>query len=235
VHAYHNQPRCDGPGNYGHTCVSRFHILDNIPFSKDFKFDMEVWHWADVKVNMAATSYWYARPGAKDGFDAIDPAALRIATPPPLPEPKRVKGALEGEKLEILSVTGGNVTTQQSATWAWSGEQQLWWMDGAPGDVLTLAFEAPENRRFSVEAVFTKAIDYGIMQLSVNGKQASGPMDFFNDGVIVTEETPLGIFSRKKGLNTLTVKITGANEKSNPKRYMFGLDYLLIIPVKETS
>jgi len=235
VHAYHNQPRCDGPGNYGHTCVSRFHILDNIPFSKDFKFDMEVWHWADVKVNMAATSYWYARPGAKDGFDAIDPAALRIATPPPLPEPKRVKGALEGEKLEILSVTGGNVTTQQSATWAWSGEQQLWWMDGAPGDVLTLAFDAPEDRRFSVEAVFTKAIDYGIMQLSVNGKQASGPMDFFNDGVIVTEETPLGIFSLKKGLNTLTVKITGANEKSNPKRYMFGLDYLLIIPVKETS
>jgi hypothetical protein len=73
------------------------------------------------------------------------------------------------------------------------------------------------------------------MQLSVNGKQASGPMDFFNDGVIVTEETPLGIFSRKKGLNTLTVKITGANEKSNPKRYMFGLDYLLIVPVKETS
>ncbi|MDY0033983.1 MAG: hypothetical protein RBT84_18635, partial [FCB group bacterium] len=60
-------------------------------------------------------------------------------------------------------------------------------------------------------------------------------MDFFNDGVIVTEETPLGIFSQKKGLNTLTVKITGANEKSNPKRYMFGLDYLLIVPVKETS
>ncbi len=235
VHAYHNQPRCDGPNNYGHTCVSRFHILDNIPFAKDFKFDMEVWHWADVKVNMAATSYWYARPGAEDGFSSIDPAALRIVTPPPLPEPKRVAGALEGEQLEVLSVTGGNASTQQSGGWPWSGEQQLWWIDGAPGDVLTLAFEAPEDRRYSVDAVFTKAIDYGIMQLSINGKPASGPMDFFNDGVIVTEETSLGVFSLKKGQNTLTVEITGANEKCNPKRHMFGLDYLLIRPVKVTS
>ena len=45
THAYHAQPRCDGPGNYGRTSVNRFHILDRIPFTKDFKFDMELWHW----------------------------------------------------------------------------------------------------------------------------------------------------------------------------------------------
>ena len=73
------------------------------------------------------------------------------------------------------------------------------------------------------------------MQLSINGVNAGGPMDFVNDGVIVTEEISLGIFSLKQGQNTFTVEITGANEKSNPKRYMFGLDYLLIVPVKETS
>lgn len=230
THAYHNQARCDGPGNYGHTCVSRFHILDNIPFKKDFKFDMEVWHWADVNVTMAATSYWYARPGADDSLGTIDPADLRIVTPPPLPEPKRVEGALEGEELEVLSVTGGNATTQESAGWPWSGAKQLWWIDGKPGDTLTLAFDAPEDRRYSVSAVFTKAIDYGIMQLSMNGEPAGGPMDFFNDGVIVSEETPLGVFSLKKGRNTLSVEILGANEKSNPKRHMFGLDYLLVKP-----
>ena len=235
VHAYHNQPRCDGPGNYGHTCVSRFHVLDNIPFSKDFKFDMEVWHWADVNVTMATTSYWYARPGANDSLGTIDPADLRIVTPPPLPEPKRVEGALEGEELEILSATGGNATTQESAGWPWSAAKQLWWIDGKPGDTLTLAFDAPEERRYGVNAVFTKAIDYGIMQLSINGKPAGGPMDFFNDGVIVSEETPLGVFSLKKGRNTLTIEIVGANEKCDPKRYMFGLDYLLLVPVKTIS
>jgi len=235
VHAYHNQARCDGPGNYGHTCVSRFHILDNIPFAKDFKFDIEVWHSADVMVNMAATSYWYARPGATDSFNGINTADLRIATPPPPPEPKRVKHALEGEKLEVVSVTGGNCTVQDSAGWPWSAGQQLWWIDGAPGNVLTLAFDAPEDRRYDVRAVFTKAIDYGLMQLSINGVKAGEPMDFFNDGVIVTEEASIGTFKLKKGQNILTVEITGANEKSNPKRYMFGLDYLRLTPVKVTN
>ncbi|MEA3364976.1 MAG: DUF2961 domain-containing protein [Candidatus Hydrogenedentes bacterium] len=230
THAYHNQPRCDGPGNYGHTCVSRFHILDNIPFKKDFKFDIEVWHSADTSVNMAATSYWYARPRAEDDLGDIAPDDLRIVTPPPLPEPKRVEGALEGEKLELLSVSGGNATTQESAGWPWSGAQQLWWIDGTPGDTLALAFDAPEAGRYDVRAVFTKAIDYGIMQLSINGQKAGEPMDFFNDGVIVTDEASIGAFEFEKGQNTLTVEILGANEKCKPKRYMFGLDYLLLKP-----
>jgi hypothetical protein len=33
-HAYHNQPRCDGPGAYGRTSLNRFNILDCIPFEK---------------------------------------------------------------------------------------------------------------------------------------------------------------------------------------------------------
>ncbi len=235
VHAYHNQPRCDGPNNYGHTCVSRFHILDTIPFARDFKFDMEVWHSADVEVSMAATSYWYARPGAKDQAKPIEPADLRIVTPPPLPEPKRVEGALEGEKLELLAVTGGKTSIQRSSVWPWSGEEQLWWVDGAPGDVLSLGFAAPEDGRCNVYAVFTKAIDYGIMQLSINGVKAGEPLDFFNDGVIVSEEVHLGAFNLKQGQNTLAVEITGANEQSDPKRHMFGLDYLLLRPIRESN
>ncbi|MBU0616921.1 MAG: DUF2961 domain-containing protein, partial [Planctomycetes bacterium] len=63
THAYHNQPRCDGPGNYGHTAVNRWHVIDRIPFERDFRFDMELWHWhAETKVAMSVVSYWYARP-----------------------------------------------------------------------------------------------------------------------------------------------------------------------------
>jgi len=59
-----NQPRCDGPGNAGHTTNTRTRNLDAIPFEKSLKFDMEIWHWKDCKVNYAATTYWYALPGA---------------------------------------------------------------------------------------------------------------------------------------------------------------------------
>jgi hypothetical protein len=58
------QPHVDGPGNAGHTTNTRTRILDAIPFEKSIKVDMEIWHWKDVKVNYAVTSYWYALPGA---------------------------------------------------------------------------------------------------------------------------------------------------------------------------
>src|SRR5262249_34722513 len=95
-HAYHNQPRCDGPGNYGFTSVIRFHIMDRIPFTKSFKFDMELWHWTEsCKVDMSVVAYWYARPGGTDKFAAIKPEDLVLPTLPPY-TPPHVAGALEG-------------------------------------------------------------------------------------------------------------------------------------------
>ena len=231
THAYHNQPRCDGPGNYGHTCVSRYHILDNIPFTKAFKFDMEVWHWKECEVHMAATSFWYARPKSKDSFEEINPDDLKIVTPPPILPAKKVEGAIEGEAMKTLSVSGGDVTTQFSDGWNWSGDNQLWWTGSAPGDTLALAFNVDKASVYDVRAVFTKAVDYGIMQLYVNGEKAGEPMDFYNDGVVATEEASIGSFDLKKGQNVLKVEVVGANPKSQPKRHMFGLDYLLLKPV----
>ncbi len=74
THAYHAQPRCDKPSPAGRrTSLNRFHILDRIPFTKDFRFDMELWHWKKCRVNMSVVDYWYARPGATDGFPPIPP------------------------------------------------------------------------------------------------------------------------------------------------------------------
>ncbi len=71
THAYHNQSRCDGPGNFGRTSINRWHILDRIPFTKDFRFDMELWHWKKCLVNLAVIDYWYAKPGGKDTFQPL--------------------------------------------------------------------------------------------------------------------------------------------------------------------
>ena len=80
-HAYHNQTRCDGPGNRGRTSVNRFHIIDAIPFTKSFRFDIEVWHWTPkIDISYAATSYWYARPGATDDFKKLGDRCARHAS-----------------------------------------------------------------------------------------------------------------------------------------------------------
>ena len=35
--------------------------LDAIPFTTGIKPDIELWHWADVYINYALTSYWYIK------------------------------------------------------------------------------------------------------------------------------------------------------------------------------
>jgi len=62
---FHAQPRAEGPKNRGRVTNTRVRVLDAIPFSKSFHFDMEVWHIAKTTVDYAATTYWYGRPGAK--------------------------------------------------------------------------------------------------------------------------------------------------------------------------
>ena len=229
VHAYHNQPRCDGPGNYGQTCVNRFHVIDTIPFTKSFKFDMEVWHWAECEIAMAATSYWYARPGAESTAAAIEPDSLEVIVPPPLPEAKRVEGALEGETMKVVSAQGGNAQVQESDTWGWSGAKQLWWIDAKPGQTLTLSFPVEQAGAYEILAVFTKAVDYGIVEININDRVAGEPIDLYNDGVVPTPETSLGVFDLNKGDNLFKVRIVGANDKAIA-RHMFGLDYLMLKP-----
>jgi hypothetical protein len=227
THAYHAQPRCDGPGNYGRTSVNRFHLIDRIPFTKDFRFDMELWHWhARCQVNMAVTAYWYARPGSRDSFKAIRTADAVVRPIAPYSAP-RVAGAIEGESMKILKVTG--VAAPQD--WGnLSNDQHLWWHAGMkPGDQLTLAFFAPKAGKYQVVGRFLRARDYGIHQLAVNGKSAGGPMDFYTTEVTPSDEMTLGVFELREGENELTVTVVGANEKA-VKSHMFGLDYLLLKP-----
>jgi len=89
THAYHNQTHCEKPGNSGNVCLSRFHILDDLPFTKSFRFDMEIWHWEDCRMNYAETSWWYALAGSKDNFQTLTADMLRLAR---LPEPGNRKG-----------------------------------------------------------------------------------------------------------------------------------------------
>lgn len=68
AHAYHAQTRAPGQGFGGLFSMTRFHILDPIPFSRSLRFDLEIWHWGDTSIAADALLYWYARPGGHDDF-----------------------------------------------------------------------------------------------------------------------------------------------------------------------
>lgn len=225
-HAYRNQTRCDGPGNYGHTSVNRWHVIDRIPFTREFRFDMELWHWnAAVDVDMAVTAYWYAMPGGGDAFAALTPELLQLNTLPKF-VPFKVAGAIEGEDMKIVSAAGQHEVQSLDGC---SNEAHRWWKGGTkPGDKLTLGFNAPSPGRYRVFARFMRARDYGIIQLRINDRNAREPIDFYNDAIAPTDEIELGEFDLGAE-NQLSAEIVGANEKA-VKSYMLGLDYVRLEP-----
>ena len=228
---FHAQPCGDGNVAGGYSVNSRYRVLDTLPFTKSIKFDMELWHWRNTQMNYAPSVFWYARPGAAC---SVKPAPETAALPVPkkrsdVAEIRLVPGAIEGEQLKTIEKTGGEIRIQSSGSHDWSNEAQLWWIDGKPGDRLVLEVPVKEAGRYKVIANLTKAVDYGIVRMTLGG-QASKELDRFNRGV-ANDALEIGTFELTKGINQLEVEIVGANDEAI-KRHMFGLDYLKLEKVE---
>lgn len=70
AHPYHALTLAPPPGHgfSGAFSMNRFLIADPVPFRKSLRFDLELWHWSDTTVRLAAMLYWYAAPGGTDDF-----------------------------------------------------------------------------------------------------------------------------------------------------------------------
>jgi hypothetical protein len=225
-HAYHNQTRCDGPGTYGNNSENRFHILDDIPFTRSFKFDMENWHSKEgITVTRAAVSYWYARPGGKDFFKPITKEDVRYTEVPPFVT-TNTPGLIEGESLvgQVIQKSGGSVSAQELGE-PYSGDRQLRWQATKVGDRLVLGFESQTAGPKHVLTRFKKAYDFAIVQVSINGQKASEPLDCYSKETTLSHEIDLGSFDLKAGRNDLTLEVTGVNPAAEPK-LLVGLDFI---------
>ena len=140
--------------------------------------------------------------------------------------PRKVSGAIEGEDLKVLEVSGGEVKPQEVDQYRWSGNAQLWWIDARPGDRLLLGVPVAEAGSYRVSADLTKAVDYGIVRMQLAGQDCSKDLDRYATRV-ANDVVELGVFQLQQGSNPLQVEIVGANEQAI-KRHMFGLDYLLL-------
>ncbi len=225
---FHAQPSGAGNLTVGFTVNSRYRGLDSIPFTSQITMDMEMWHWRSTKMNYAPTTFWYVRPG---GHGNVKPAPSKVALPvarkqEDVVEIMRVKGAIEGEGLKVMRCSGGKTEVQSVADFNWSGGRQLWWKEGEPGDTLLLAVPCKKAGRYHIEAELTQAVDYGIVQMEINGVKAGSPIDLYAPQV-EHKRFELGAFDLKKGTNQLKVTITGTSDKGM-KKHMFGFDYLLI-------
>jgi len=231
--AYHNQTRNDG-NNRGHVSVNRWHVGDNIPFQKGFEGCIEKYYRNDRPTLYAATAYWYLSPGGKDPYGPVA-LAERIGYCIPV-QPIRVAGAIEGESLKILSKTGGEPQEQDLTGFPgqWSNDAHLWWIQAKTGDLLELGVPVAKTGRYALSLRMTKAPDYGIVQVYLDGHKLGGPIDLFDSKVVPTKLVAAGEHDLSAGEHKLKVEILGANPKAI-KNYMFGLDYLKLEPVAQNQ
>lgn len=217
----------------------RWHIPDPICFEKDLRVTIQALGWGKdgkykkLAADIASVAYWYqTEPHA--AFPKLPSLKERTTRQESLVVKATVKGALEGEDLRVIAKSAGKTTKQQTGLHgrtAWSKGAHLWWTDAKPGDTLDLAIPVARAGKCRLKVRLTKACDYGIVQLCLDGKKLGDPIDLYNDQAIPADPIDLGVHQLEKREHVLRVEIVGTNEKAK-KSYMFGLDYVLLETVE---
>lgn len=132
---------------------------------------------------------------------------------------------IEVESLAVQASRGG-VSVQGMQGFnadRWSGDAQLFWTQGQPGDTLTIPFEGKPGDN-ALEIVMTCARDYAIVQLELDGQPIGPPIDLYEPQVVTT-----GVLRftglQLAGLHSLQIKIAGANPAAQ-RSYMVGVDWV---------
>ncbi len=199
--------------------VYRYHIEDPVPFTKSIRVTIEHGHANDRGDDFSSVAYWYQEePHAP--FPALPPAEARM------PEGSQVfvePAALEMESL-ASEFTGGPLEVQGMDSYGkWSDARQLWFRPEGP-TVYTLRFDMPQPLAgaYRCELWYTKAPDYGQVEIWLNGSQVGG-WDGYNADGVVRAKVEAGA-ALDAGENVLEVRVVGLNEHSTG--YMAGIDCL---------
>lgn len=223
--AFHAQPVSEG--NAGHQALVRYQVAENVPFQKSFDAYLEKYFPDEYPTRYATVAYWYLDPSGVDPHGQV-PLQQRVGY---YERPIVVAGGYR-------AIAGrGAVTTQDMGPFRaarWTHNTQLWWSQARPGDKLDVLLAANEAGRYQLAVVLTRAPDYAIVQLHLDGKPVGEPIDLYSPTVNRTRQINLGTHELAAGDHTLTVEILGANPQAKPG-HMFGLDEVFLRPVQDAA
>jgi len=165
------------------------------------------------------------------------PSQVPLRGPKPNFDSKgNVPNALEAESMKVLSKSRGNTQRQDMRAFPkdkWSGNDHLWWTGAQPKDKLELEFEVSAEGTYNIATVLSKARDYAIIQIAIDGQPLGEPIDCFNTpDVITTGLVNLPTKKLAQGAHTLEIQILGKNPEAAPG-FMVGFDFLLLTPTSD--
>ena len=164
---------------------------------------------------------WYYRVQSVDGAGNLGPVSTVVSAT------TGNEFKIEGESLlPPVSSTAPVVVQGNCCGVIWSGNAQLWFQAGKAGDTMTLAMNIPAAGTYDLSAVMTKAPDYGIVTLAVDGTQLGSPFDGYNASGVTVQSFDYGSVQLSQGMHQLQFTLTGKNAAS--KNYLVGIDYFLL-------
>lgn len=141
----------------------------------------------------------------------------------------RVPAAIEGETLKP-TVSAGKARSQPMggfSTDRWSGKSQLWWTGAGPAETLEMLVTA-DQASMGLEIVMTCAVDYAIVQVTLDDVAVGDPIDCYSTAVETTGVLKFDDLEIPAGKHRVGINVLGANPKAK-KSYMVGIDYLRFV------
>jgi hypothetical protein len=182
----------------------------------------------DRTLNAVEAGLWIALLviGTIVGLEVMRDAATRIR-----PMDKRgpaPTGLIEAEDLPIIAKNRDFLFVRQGSTvfpgGRWSKDAHMFAQNTQKGDWIELQLPEREPGLYRLELFLTKAADYGIIAVSLNGERV-GTFDLYSGrGVVPTGALALGERELRGREDVLRLEVEETNKRASMPYFQFGID-----------
>ena len=155
------------------------------------------------------------------------------------PTPYETDDLINIEDLPVAAKSRAFSTTVQDTKGfidgKWTRDSHLFAWDVHENDWIEWKVPVPEKGEYKISAYLTKALDYGIVQISMAGKKIGPPIDLWASDYRIKPTGPvdLGTYSLRPPAVTLRLQVVGRNERNIAPHYQFGIDGFILEDVSE--
>jgi hypothetical protein len=239
---YYGVTVADGTGLGSRMTAYRWHLVDQIPFAKSLRFEIEHKGWtfnADGAVKsafgervdlMSSVAFWY-QEGIAEGQPPVPYGSARL--PQGNARQIEVEGAIGAVKAD-----GGKVSVVPDLFWS---KDVILFEAAGKGSRLEVPFDVPADGDYELSTELAQASDYGVYTVLLDGKPPVSPQLEHEPGADVRPQTEFDGYAYEtyvgaayqvgwprltRGSHTLTYVCLGKNAASSG--YNLGVDDIVL-------
>jgi len=137
---------------------------------------------------------------------------------------------LEAEYLPVVASANCTSSMQDMSPWGkekWSGGRQCFCYAQKGGSVV-LELDLPRKGTYRLHVYFTRAPDFGIVQVSLDGKNLGKPFDGYHPQVAPPDKVELDGVELGEGKHLLRFEVPDKNPSST--NFFMGIDCFILTP-----